>query len=327
VVQQDIERAVAILRRGGLVAFPTETVYGLGADAQRAEAVERIFAAKGRPSDHPVIVHVPAGADLGRWAARVPVAAERLAERFWPGPLTLVLPRGPRVPDAVTGGQNTVALRVPDHPLALALLSAFGDGIAAPSANRFGRVSPTLAEHVREELGSAVDLILDGGPCRVGLESTILSLVNDRPRVLRPGAITAAEIAEVLQETVGSGPGATAIRAPGLLDAHYAPSTPMTLVPAPALVDEAMSLHRRGSAITVLARVPMPVPLRPILGEGTKPVVWIVAPASSHAYAHALYATLRAIDRRQVERILVEEPPAIDEWTAVTDRLRRASHG
>ena len=313
-----------MLRRGGLVAFPTETVYGLGADAQRSDAVARIFEVKGRPAEHPLIVHVPAGADLQQWAARVPDGARRLAEKFWPGPLTLILDRGPRVPLAVTGGQDSVALRVPDHPIALALLSAFGDGIAAPSANRFGRISPTRAVHVQRELGSLVDLILDGGPCRVGIESTIVSFVGEAPQLLRPGTITAAAIAEVLGAELRP-PSRESERSPGQLEQHYAPETALEVVPAALLVERALTLRRAGSSIAVLAKKPIPAPLRPILREGEKPVTWVIAPSSPEHYARALYATLRALDQRGVDRILVEELPGELDWAAAADRLRRAA--
>ncbi|HEV7536585.1 MAG TPA: L-threonylcarbamoyladenylate synthase, partial [Acidimicrobiia bacterium] len=196
-VSPDVAEAVAVLRRGGLVAFPTETVYGLGADANNPAAVERLFAVKGRPRSHPVIVHLGDPMALKEWASEVPAEAWALAEAFWPGPLTLILPRADRVPDAVTGGAATVGLRVPAQPLALELLEAFGDGVAAPSANRFGRVSPTTAAHVRADLGSDVDLVLDGGMCRVGVESTIVDLSSAVPAVLRLGGTSTEALAEV----------------------------------------------------------------------------------------------------------------------------------
>ncbi|WP_133479922.1 L-threonylcarbamoyladenylate synthase, partial [Cognatilysobacter segetis] len=217
-----IARGADVLRAGGLVAFPTETVYGLGADARDPQAVAKIFAAKGRPADHPLIVHLPSAALLPRWAAHVPDAAQRLADAFWPGPLTIVLRRAAGVPDAVTGGLETVGLRVPRHPVALALLEAFGDGVAAPSANRYGRVSPTLAAHVREELDDRVDLVLDGGRCDVGIESTIVDLSGDAPVLLRPGAVTVAMLEGALGMPVrAAGEGATP--APGRKPSHYAP--------------------------------------------------------------------------------------------------------
>jgi tRNA threonylcarbamoyl adenosine modification protein (Sua5/YciO/YrdC/YwlC family) len=194
----EVVRAAALLRAGELVAFPTETVYGLGADASNPGAIARIFAAKGRPADHPLIVHLPDAGQLERWAVDIPEAAHGLAAAFWPGPLTLILRRHPSVSDAITGGQDTVGLRVPNHPLALQLLREFGGGVAAPSANRFGRISPTTAAHVRDELGAAVSMILDGGPCAVGIESTILDLSAGRARILRPGMLDAAAIAAVL---------------------------------------------------------------------------------------------------------------------------------
>ncbi|MEM1418303.1 MAG: L-threonylcarbamoyladenylate synthase, partial [Myxococcota bacterium] len=223
-----VDEAAAVLRRGGLVAFPTETVYGLGAAARDPEAVAKVFRAKGRPADHPLIVHVahadaaPAGA--ARWDAR----AARLAERFWPGPLTLIVPKAGDVPGTVTGGQDTVGLRVPDHALARELLTAFGDGVAAPSANRFGAVSPTTAAHVALELADAVDLLLDGGPCRVGVESTIVDLSGERARLLRPGGVAAEAIEEVLGTRLASAAGAP--RAPGTLASHYAPRAALELV-------------------------------------------------------------------------------------------------
>jgi len=225
-----LDQAVRVLRQGGLVAFPTETVYGLGADAGNELAVRRIFAAKGRPSTHPLIVHLAAADAMDAWAREVPSPARRLAEAFWPGPLTLVLPRSDLASDAVTGGQPTVALRVPAHPVALELLARFGGGIAAPSANRFGGVSPTTADHVRADLGSDVDLVLDGGPCTVGVESTIVDLSSETLSILRPGGVPQEEIERVLGLSVPvraeGGP-----RMPGTLPSHYAPRAGLVLVP------------------------------------------------------------------------------------------------
>ena len=236
-----VEEAAAILRGGGLVAFPTETVYGLGADAANPEAVARIFAAKGRPANHPVIVHLGSVEQLTDWATDIPPAAYRLAQHFWPGPLTLILKRHARVSDAVTGGQDTVGLRVPGHPIALALLAAFSGGIAAPSANRFGWLSPTTAAHVRTGLGASVDYVLDGGPCRVGIESTIIDLSGDYPRLLRPGTITAAGIEAVLDKPLAA-PAGEAPHSPGMLPSHYAPQTALTLVsPAPPIAESTRS--------------------------------------------------------------------------------------
>lgn len=310
-----IARAAELLRRGGVVAFPTETVYGLGADARNVDAVRRVFAIKGRPAHHPLIVHL-AGADwLDDWARAVPDGARELATAFWPGPLTLVLPRRSRVPDAVTGGQDSVALRVPDHPVALALIAAAG-ALVAPSANRFGHVSPTTAEHVRAELGEAVDMILDGGPCRVGVESTILSLLTDTPTLLRPGAVTPQAIEAVLGRPVARGDGG--VRVPGALPAHYAPSTPLALHPAADLPDRAATLAAAGRRVLVLT-----------LGERVGPmparVHCHVLPAEADACARLLYATLRSLDAAGGDVILVQTPPDGPDWDAVRDRLTRAA--
>lgn len=317
----DIQRAVALLRQGELVALPTETVYGLGADALNPAAVAKIFAAKGRPSDHPLIVHLADAEQLLDWARDVPREAIALARAFWPGPLTLILRKDEGVPDLVTGGQDTVGLRVPNHPVALELLRAFGGGVAAPSANRFGRISPTTAEHVRQELGDRVPLILEGGACQVGLESTILDLSRDVPVILRPGAIGVDDIARVIgrrprlrdemESTAGRG---DAPRVSGSLAAHYAPRTPLELLP----LDGIVARLRDGDA--VLARSAAPVSL----GGG---VLWVMAPTDPAAYGHDLYARLRELDESPSRRILVEEPPATPEWAAVADRLGRAAVG
>ena len=313
---EEIAYAAGILRSGGLVAFPTETVYGLGADATNERAVARIFAAKGRPVDHPVIVHLGAADELERWARDVPAVAWRLAARFWPGPLTLILKRAPGVSDALTGGQDTVGLRVPNHPVALALLQAFGGGLAAPSANRFGRISPTLAAHVLAEFGDAVDCVIDGGPCAVGLESTILDLSGTRPRVLRPGAVTPDALAETLGEPpttrVTGGP-----RAPGRLASHYAPDTPLRLVESAALESTIQSLTAVQQLVAVLSLHPPTT--------GAAQCHWMTMPADATEYAHVLYARLRDIDSWSCRVILVELPPVTMAWEAVHDRLMRAA--
>ena len=311
----DVEQAAAALRRGGLVAFPTETVYGLGADAENSEAVARLFAAKGRPANHPVIVHIGRAELLERWAADIPPSAWRLAQRFWPGPLTLILKRAACVPDAVTGGQDTVGLRMPDHPVALALLAAFGGGIAAPSANRFGRLSPTTAAHVRAELGASVNYVLDGGPCRVGIESTILDLSGGYPRLLRPGTITAAEIEAVLGEPLAAASD-DAPRSPGALPAHYAPRTPLALIAPDDLPAEIKRCLDNGERVAVLAR------------SAATPHVqcaWQVMPTDPGSYAHELYARWRALDALHVDRLLGEALPHEAAWRAVCDRLARAA--
>jgi len=310
--------AAELLRAGRLVAFPTETVYGLGADARNPAAVRRIFDVKGRPADHPVIVHV---ADLDaarRWSSGMPDGACALAAAFWPGPLTLIVPRAPDVDDVVTGAQPSVGLRAPSHPVARALLAEFGGGIAAPSANRFGHVSPTTAQHVVDDLGDGVDLVLDGGACDVGIESTIVAFTTPSPMLLRPGGIGVDAIARVL----GIRPAArdtTAPRAPGTLAAHYAPRTPAALVAPDALRAELAQLEERDERIAVLA-------LRAEAPEGFEGV-WLRAPRDAAAYAHALYANLRALDAAGADSILIEEVPDTDAWAAVRDRLERASAG
>jgi L-threonylcarbamoyladenylate synthase len=312
-----IAKAVEVLRAGRLVAFPTETVYGLGADASQAEAVRKIFRAKGRPADHPVIVHLGTARELGAWAREIPDAAWQLAERFWPGPLTLILKRDPRVLDLVTGGQDTVGLRVPSHPIAAALLQAFNGGIAAPSANRFGRVSATTAEHVRQELGDAVDYILDGGACAVGIESTIVDLSSGAPVLLRPGRITVQEIESLLKVPVSRGSNASP-RTPGTLPAHYAPGLPLRLA-AVGMLDAAIREESVRGPVAVLARH-----ARPARSSAT---LWMTAPLDAAEYARLLYAGLRQIDASGCAVIVVETPPDTPDWSAVRDRLQRAAAG
>jgi L-threonylcarbamoyladenylate synthase len=310
-----IEEAAGLLRRGQLVAFPTETVYGLGADAGNAAAVARVFAAKGRPHGHPLIVHV-SGLEAARaWARDMPAAALRLAEAFWPGPLTLVLPKADHVLPAVTGGQDTVALRAPAHPVARALLAAFGGGIAAPSANRYGRISPTRAADVREELGDAVALVLDGGDCEVGLESTIVACLGGRVTLLRPGAVSRSQIADVVGAV--SDPDAAAPRAPGRQRSHYAPRTPLTLLQPPALAAATARALAAGEKIAVMARGEAPA--------DSPSLAWRRMPAEPAADARALYSTLRALDAAGAARILVEAVPPGEPWAAIADRLARAA--
>lgn len=318
VFEQDIERAVEVLRSGGLVAFPTETVYGLGADASNPDAVKKVFAAKGRPHDHPLIVHIADAVQLANWAREIPPAAGKLAKKFWPGPLTIILRRASAVSDRVTGGQDTVALRVPSHPVAQALLRAFGGGIAAPSANRFGRVSATTAEHVRSEFGAAVDCVLDGGAAAVGIESAIVDLSGGKPTLLRPGWITAQQLQEVLGEPLAA-PDAASPRAPGTLARHYAPQTPLLMMEADLLLELAASLTRQGKRVAALARSA----LRPLLPG----LVWIAAPPDAASYAHDLYDNLRKLDGAGCDAILVEEPPQDAAWLAIRDRLLRATTG
>ncbi len=317
-----IREAAEILRRGGLVAFPTETVYGLGADASNPAAVARIFSAKGRPADHPVIVHLGHPGQVAHWARDVPDVAKRLIEGFWPGPLTLVLRRASGVGDYLTGGQDTIGLRMPSHPVALELLREFGGaeaerhrvGLAAPSANKFGRISPTTAEHVRNDLGDEVDLVLDGGSCDVGIESTILDLSRGRAVLLRPGRISPEQLTAALGSSPVA-PDALAPRAPGTLESHYAPRQPLRLV-----ASEGWSRALRAS------------PRRAVLALSPRPardasVMWIDAPRQSQDYARDLYANLRALDVSGCDEILVEAPPATADWIAVRDRLDRARSG
>ena len=319
-MRAEIARAVALLRAGELVAFPTETVYGLGADAANPAAVAKIFAAKGRPAEHPLIVHLPGASHLARWAREVPPEAERLAAAFWPGPLTLILKRQANVPDAVTGGQDTVGLRVPSHPLALELLQAFDGGIAAPSANRFGRISPTSAAHVREELGERVPLVLDGGACPVGIESTILDLSRGTPVLLRPGFITSADLARVLGRAPEVAAAQTAApRVSGSLDAHYAPRTPLQLVSSDGLLFALRDALVAGEKVAVLAPT--------VQAISHDLVTWKQSPAEPAGFAHDLYASLRELDALGCVRILVQQPPAGEAWLAVNDRLRRAAAG
>ncbi|MGB8693671.1 MAG: L-threonylcarbamoyladenylate synthase [Steroidobacteraceae bacterium] len=314
--QLELETAVQALRAGDVVAFPTETVYGLGANAQHASALQKIFELKGRPTTHPLIVHLDSQRFLHRWAREVPAAAERLAARFWPGPLTLVLPRADKVLDLVTGGQDSVAVRVPAHPMALQLLTAFGGGIAAPSANRYGHVSPTRAEHVREEFGEAVRVVLDGGECGVGLESTIVACLGGTVRLLRPGAITLSQLRREVGE-VSSGPAEDAPRAPGSSPAHYAPSTALRLV-ADGLIERlAAELSAQGQRVGVLAQRP---PLR-----SYPRLTWINAGTRPESYAHDLYAHLRTLDRVGASCLLVQQVPGDEPWDAVRDRLTRAA--
>lgn len=310
----EIERAVGILRAGGLVAFPTETVYGLGADASNPDAMHRLYAVKGRPADHPVIVHLARADQLARWAAEIPPAAAVLADACWPGPLTIVVRRAAGVLDAVTGGLDTVGLRVPGHPLALALLDSFGGGLAAPSANRFGRVSPTTAAAVRDSFGDDVDLVLDGGPCSVGVESTIVDCTAE-PRVLRLGGVTGARLRELLGTDVPVG-GAT--RAPGTLPSHYAPVARVEIVEGRDLDARAAALSTEGGRVGVLAEARHD-PAR------FAPLVTLATPNDADEYARVLYGALREADALGLDIVLAVPPEPHGIGRAVVDRLRRAA--
>ncbi|MGW0686310.1 L-threonylcarbamoyladenylate synthase [Streptomyces sp. NPDC002754] len=313
----DIEKAVGVLRGGGLVALPTETVYGLGADAEDPAAVARIFQAKGRPPNHPLIVHIGGAEHLADWAEDVPEAARLLAERFWPGPLTLVLRRGNRVPLDATGGLETVALRVPDHPVALELLGAFGGGIAAPSANRFGSVSPTTADHVRAELGDGVDFVLDGGPCEVGVESTIVDATSESLSILRPGGVTREDLEAALGRPLDV-PSTSQVRVPGQHPSHYAPNARVVLVDPEEIVSETDRARELGHRVGVF--VPSALADTPVRAHAT-----IAVPASLDAYARGLYGCLRELDQQGCDLILVSLPAPEGMGLAIANRLRRAA--
>lgn len=312
----DIARAVEVLRRGGLVAFPTETVYGLGADATNVDALARLYAVKGRPREHPVIVHVGAPEQLAEWAAAVPAPAQRLADALWPGPLTIVVRRAGGVPDAVTGGAETVGVRVPDQPVALAVLRAFGGGVAAPSANRFGRVSPTTAEDVRVDLGDDVDVVLDDGSCSVGVESTIVDCSGADPVILRPGGVSGERIAELVGAPVPVRRDGL-VRAPGTLKSHYAPEATVLLVDRDELASRAASVLEAGQRVAVLATDPLP--------SLPDDVLVLDAPRDVEEYARVLYARLRDADRLAVDVVLAVAPPKAGVGAVVGDRLRRAA--
>jgi len=304
--------AATNLLAGNLVAFPTETVYGLGADACNADAVARIYSVKGRPADHPLIVHVGSMDALGDWASEVPEYAISLARDFWPGPMTLIMKRSALAGDFVTGGQDTVGIRVPDHAVALGLLLAFaqvgGKGIAAPSANRFGNVSPTTAQAVSDELGDYMadgDQILDGGPCDVGVESTIVDCTGDVPKILRPGAITAQMIAESTGLEVVGGVEESAIRVSGSLEAHYAPAATVVLDQSPVA----------GQGFIAMADV--------VADDG---VVRLAAPTTHEEFARVLYAALRAADEQGLAEVVVMQPIGIGIAVAIRDRLKRAAY-
>lgn len=312
----DIARAAAVLEAGGIVAFPTETVYGLGADASNPDAVDRVYAVKRRPPGHPLIVHLWDVGQLGEWAAHVPSVAWRLARCFWPGPLTLILQSGQRVARTVTGGCPTVGLRVPAHPMALALLERFGGGVAAPSANRFGGVSPTEAAHVIEELGSEVDVVLDGGRCAVGVESTIVDVSSGDPVILRPGGVTREALEQVLAHPVAVRSGGP-VRCPGQFRSHYAPRARVVLASPDEIAHRAAQLADRGLRVGVLA------------GPGVQRlpagVVRLNLPTEMLALAQDLYGLLRDVDRRGLDAVVVVLPPDSGLGLAVNDRLWRAA--
>jgi L-threonylcarbamoyladenylate synthase len=319
----DIESAAAALREGKLVAFPTETVYGLGADAENVAAVARIFAVKRRPADHPLIVHIASAELLTRWATHVPDAAWKLAEAYWPGPLTLLLPKAAHVPNETTGGLSSVGLRVPAHPLALALLVRFGGGVAAPSANRFGRVSPTCAQHVQEDLGDDVDVLLDGGSCSVGVESTIVDLTHAVPLLLRPGGVPAEAIESLLGVKL-SRAAPRDVRAPGMLASHYAPHARVELLPPSELAQRARELELAGARVAVLVASSDD---RAALA-GLAGVRLLDLGANDDSAAQRLYGALRQADVDGADVVLASPPAARDSQgiaEALADRLTKAA--
>ncbi len=318
----EIQAAAELLRAGETVAFPTETVYGLGADASNPLAVQKIFEIKGRPNYHPLIVHIAAASQLPAWAQSIPDDAWQLAEAFWPGPLTLILQRSSQVPNEVTGGQDTVGLRVPDHPVATTLLRAFGGGIAAPSANRFGQLSPTTAQHVQDKLGSRVGMILDGGPCRIGVESTIVSLAHGEAVLLRPGGLSVEAIENTLNKKILlAQPAASMVRASGMLESHYAPTTPIEIHPADELWRRAHQLAKLGYKVAVLNLSDN----NKCVGSGE--ITSFQMPLLANEYGRELYATLHRIDHASFDHLLAEALPSTQEWVAINDRMRRAAQG
>lgn len=333
-IDQSIELAVSKLKAGLLVAFPTETVYGLGADASSAAALERLYAVKGRPTSHPVIVHIARVEQLTDWAKDIPPQAYQLAERFWPGPMTLILPKADHVLSQVTGGQDSVGIRIPSHPVALKLLKAFAGGLAAPSANRFGRLSPTSAQAVEAEFADSPDdlaMVLDGGPCDVGIESTIISLLSSQAKILRPGMIDAASVAEVLgaeafssRSSTSTSASAGETRVPGALPSHYAPQTKLTVASSEQLIELVLELNGVEKAAAVFAFDSTIAKLRSNL-SGLAFDALVVAPEQVDQYARSLYEQLRLFDKLKLDRIFVETVPDGSAWDGVRDRLERAS--
>ena len=325
--EEAIHRAVGLLRDGGLVAIPTETVYGLAADALDSDAVDRIFVAKGRPSTNPLIVHVADAAMARSLAGAWPTSAERITTSLWPGPITVIVPRGPRIPDNVTAGGPTVALRCPGHPLTRRLIVTLGRPLAAPSANRSRQLSPTTAGHVLEGLGNRVDLILDGGPCGLGLESTVVDCTAEPPQILRPGPIDRAELeavlgGPVLEAAAGtSGAEPVVARSPGMLARHYAPKTPLEV--AAVAAERVAALRQLGKRVAWLTAATDDPQVRSL--AASRDVLVVPMPAEPRAYAACLYATLHAVDRRSLDVIIIDAPPDSPPWRAVADRLRRAA--
>lgn len=322
--KKQITQAVTYLHSGNVVAFPTETVYGLGADISQLQAIQKIFEIKGRPANHPLIVHFACLSELEFWAENIPAAAWTLAKHFWPGPLTLILPKSSHIPLSVTGGQETVGLRIPRHPVALQLLEQFGSGkaLAAPSANRFGLVSPTSANHVKSAFGDKIEVIIDGGPCEIGLESTIVSCMDEDVTILRPGGISILSIENLLKRKV-SVKSQDKIHTPGSLASHYATTTPLEICQSyESLFSRSSDLLQQGVRTAVITRSTHQIPTL----DSNNELRYIFMPDNPFGFGKKLYATLRELDDANFDRILVEAPPDDLEWLAVADRLNRASH-
>ena len=327
--EEAVLRAAQLLADGGLVAIPTETVYGLAANALDADAIDRIFAAKRRPAGNPLIVHVADTAMARTLAADWPTAAERITSSFWPGPVTVIVPRGHSIPDAVTAGGPTVALRCPEHPLARWLIARLGAPLAAPSANRSTQLSPTTAGHVLDSLGNRVDLILDGGPCGRGIESTVVDCTTNPPRILRPGpigraaleAVLGGPVIDVLTEHADAETTTGPARSPGQLARHYAPKTPLELTST--ATERVTALLQAGKRVAWLTAATADPRVRQL--AASQDVVIVPMPTDPATFAASLYATLHAVDRRSLDAIIIDTPPDTDDWRAVADRLLRAA--
>lgn len=314
---QQIDEAALILKNGGIVAFPTETVYGLGADATNLKAVRKVYEVKQRPLNHPVIVHLSDFSQISNWAENVSTHAKTLMTHFWPGPLTLILKRTKNVPDEITGGQNTVALRMPAHPIALALLNKTECPLVAPSANRFGQLSPTHSDHVKQELGSRVDFVIEGGYCDVGIESTILDISSKEPRILRPGAITPSQIEQVLNIKLSELKTPASIRVPGDLAQHYAPRAQLIIVPADDLVQSIYHFRSNNKTVAVLSQKP------PLIHDDG--VFWFKMPELPEDYMRMLYHSLFLADQKKPWVILAQMLPYEEAWMAIRDRMMKAA--
>jgi L-threonylcarbamoyladenylate synthase len=319
-ITQNLNIALTCLRSGEVVAFPTETVYGLGADALDELAIKKVFSVKGRPADHPLIVHLASAVELSSWAIDIPDSAWILAEHFWPGPLTMILRKKTKVSNLITGGQDTIALRIPNHPLALELIKQFGSGLVGPSANKYGHVSPTTAMHVAADFGNQLGAILDGGACNIGIESTIINLATNAPTIMRQGMISAAQIAAVLNTDVATNANINAItRTPGSDESHYAPYTPLHLIKSNEFIPTVIKHITKSKSFSVISFQAKPNDL-------PANIYWQKVSTNPEIYARSLYANLRAHDLMHNAAILIEDVPPDDlAWAAIADRLSRAS--